>query len=223
MVAETQCLKLLGIAFDSQLTFCQQIRQSALRATQRLGFLKKASAVLDPGCRLTVYNGFVCPVLEHGMLVWMGASQTVLAQLDAVQRRALHLIRECAYLPSLELRRKVAALCYLYKIHYLTGPQMLTRMLPPSQAVPDHDQHSANTRQQARVAAGHRYQLQSDIPANSRNNVRRSFPEGVLDTWNQLPRQHRLDQPDKKRLQSFKCIVHRFLRSSHWDWATDRL
>ena len=89
MVPESQCLKLLGIAFDSQMTFCQQIRQSALRATQRLGFLKKASAVLDPGCRLTVYNDFVRPVLEHGMLVWMGASQTVLAQLDAVQRRPL--------------------------------------------------------------------------------------------------------------------------------------
>ena len=25
----------------------------------------------------------------------------------------------------------MAALCYLYKIHYLTGPQMLTRMLTP--------------------------------------------------------------------------------------------
>ena len=52
----------LGIAFDSQLTFCQQIRQSYLRTTQRLGFLKKISAVLDSACRLTVYNGFVRPV-----------------------------------------------------------------------------------------------------------------------------------------------------------------
>ena len=70
------------------------------------------------------------------------------------------------------------------------------------------------------VASGPKYNKIHEYP---HINVRRSFPEGVLDTWNQLPRQHLLDQPDQKRLQSFKCSVHRFLRSSHWDWATDRL
>eukprot|EP00117_Sycon_ciliatum_P005506 scpid34343/ scgid6119/ RNA-directed DNA polymerase from mobile element jockey; Reverse transcriptase len=48
VVPEVEELKLLGVTFDRQLAFRSHIRQLAVRGAQRLGFLRKASAVLDP-------------------------------------------------------------------------------------------------------------------------------------------------------------------------------
>ena len=71
---EVEELKLLGVTFDRQLAFRSHIRQLAVRGAQRLGFLRKASAVLEPKHCAIVNRGFVRPVLEYGMLVWMSAA-----------------------------------------------------------------------------------------------------------------------------------------------------
>ena len=218
---ERQGLKLLGITFDCELTFRRQIRSAAIRATQRLGFLRKAANVLDPGCRLAVYNGFVRPLLEYGMLVWMGASQTMLSLLDAAQRRALHLIGEGAYMPSLAIRRKVAALCYLYKLHYLEGPPMIKRLLPNQDCA--RDRPLRTTRQQACNQAGHRYRLTTDMSCSLRNSLQRSFPQAILEDWNSVPADLLVDPPNQKHLQSFKCKVNDHLRRCDWQWATAQL
>ena len=87
VVPEVEELKLLGVTFDRQLAFRSHIRKLAVRGAQRLGFLRKASAVLDPKHRAIVYHGFVRSVLEYGMLVWMSAApNTSLARLTAIQR-----------------------------------------------------------------------------------------------------------------------------------------
>ena len=83
-VPETKSIKLLGVTFDQQLSFRQHIRNIATRACQRLGFLRKASRVLHPRDRSTVYKGFVRPMLEYAPLVWMGASHTQLS-LDLIE------------------------------------------------------------------------------------------------------------------------------------------
>ena len=105
-------------------------------------------------------------VLEYGMLTWMGASQTTLRQLATVQRRALHMIGPGSFLPSLEVRRAVAALCFLYKLHYLPGPAILTRLLPPPAPLPQRE-----TRMQ--LAVHHNYQLTHPQSHHSRGNVLR--------------------------------------------------
>ena len=98
VLSEVEELKLLGVTFDRQLAFRSHIRQLAVRGAQRLGFLRKASAVLDPKHRAIEYRGFVRPVLVYGMLVWMSAAPTTLARLTAIQL-PLH---NCSgsYLPS---------------------------------------------------------------------------------------------------------------------------
>ena len=106
-------LLLLGVLFDRQLSFQAHIRRLAVPGSQRLGFLQKASRVLDPSCCTAVYNGFVRPVMEYAMLTCMSAAPTTLARLSSVQRRALHIIGDRAYLPSMEIRRAVGALCFI--------------------------------------------------------------------------------------------------------------
>ena len=130
VVPEVAELRLLGIMFDKDLSFRTYIPKLNIRGTQRLSFLRKAAAVLGPAGRVTAYKGFGLPVLEYGMLTWMGASQTTLRHLANVQRHALHVIGPGSFLPSLEVRQAVAALCFLYKLQYLPGPAILTRLLP---------------------------------------------------------------------------------------------
>ena len=202
---EVEELKLLGVTFDMQLAFRSHIRQLAVRGAQRLGFLRKASAVLDPKHWAIEYGGFVRPVLEYGMLVWMSAAPTTLARLTVIQRRALHIIGDGSYLPSLDIRRTVAGLCFLYKRHFVEGPEMVKAILPPSAAAP---QCSMSTRETTRSATHHPSQLTSILPPQSRNNTLGSFPHSLIATWNQLPRTLLQSPPSRRGMHTFKKNVN---------------
>ena len=102
-----------------------------IRAQQRLGFLRRAAHILTPAGRTTAYKAFVRPVMEYARLVWMGAPASHIQRLDNVQRRALRIIGPGAILPSLAVRRTVAALSCMYKLHFITGPPQLHAVLPP--------------------------------------------------------------------------------------------
>ena len=128
---ETDTLKLLGVRLDPTLSYRAHTRSVALRASQRLGFLRKAASILDDHGRVTVYKGFVRPLLEYAPLAWSSAAATNMAQLDKVQQRALHFLGPGTILQSLQLRRMVAALSYLFKLHYIPGPPQVKAMLPP--------------------------------------------------------------------------------------------
>ena len=58
-VQEERDIKIVGVRFDSQLSFRGHIREVATRANQRLGLLKRAAHVLDKHGRSRVYNAFV--------------------------------------------------------------------------------------------------------------------------------------------------------------------
>ena len=73
-VDETATTKLLGVVFDKSMSFRNHLRSVAMRAAQRLGFLRKACRVLDISGRLTAYKGFVRPLMEYSPLAWGGAA-----------------------------------------------------------------------------------------------------------------------------------------------------
>ena len=97
-VNEESEIKLLGVTFNTHLTFNSHIRSVALRANSRLHLLRRAAPILSPRHRATMYKGFVRRLLEYAPLVWMGSSTTSLAQLDRVQRHALHNYNQCTHL-----------------------------------------------------------------------------------------------------------------------------
>ena len=69
---------MLGFITDKNLTFAPQTKDLAIRARQRLCFLRSFQG------RAMVYKAFVRPRLESGSLAWMGAAQTNLKRLDRV-------------------------------------------------------------------------------------------------------------------------------------------
>lgn len=121
--------------------------------------------------------------MEYCPLVWMGAAETNLAKLDAVQRRAQRKLGPAAQLPSLASRRKVTALTYLYKLQCPDAPERLARMVPPRLVL-----KSGRPRTRAASAlALHPHPLQNSLKATSLNIAKRSFPHCVTQAWNELP------------------------------------
>ena len=91
-IQEHDKLKLLGVVFDWNLTFHDHLHKVAVRASHRLGYLRRTAHLLDHRGRLSVYKGFIRPVLEYAPLVMMSAAKTHLQQLDRVQAKAMRLI-----------------------------------------------------------------------------------------------------------------------------------
>ena len=218
-VAEETEVKLLGVTFDNGLSFRHHLRNVASKANSRIHFLRKVSPLLDAKGRLTVYKGFVRPTMEYCSLTWMGASAASLSQLDRVQRRALHVIGPGVWTQSLAHRRKVAALCYLYKLHCIPAASPLSEMLPrPATVLPP-----AQRRTRLANLHHHRWQLAVDLPVRSRNSRLRSFPAGIVDTWNRLPPTVMNLLPNLAGLQAFKTRAHRHLQMSNWTATMDSL
>ena len=93
----------LGVTFDKHLFYGPHLQRIALRAAQRIGFLRKSFKVLDTHGRFAAYKGFVRPMLEYCPLVWAGAAPHHLSRLDKIQKRALSLIGPGVSVDSLAL------------------------------------------------------------------------------------------------------------------------
>ena len=162
-----------------------------------------------------MYKGFIRAVLEYAPLVWMGACQTHLDQLDRVQRSALDIIGPGILLDSLSLRRSVDGITHLYKLRSTDGSAQLAAMLPP----PEPPRPHPKTIRQL-DASHHPAYLKLDLPHSAPNHIRRSFPFCLVEVWNSLPADMPTNIQDKK-MQAFKPNVHRHLRHKHWLWAMD--
>ena len=107
---------MLGVTFDSKMTFEKLLRSVSRAASQRLGILMKSwQAFHDILLLGRCFRGFVLPVLEYCSAVWCSAADTHLKLLYRVVSGASFLtgsVFEC----DLAHRRSVAVLCILYKI-----------------------------------------------------------------------------------------------------------
>ena len=131
-------LEILDVIFDSKLSWSKHVSSIASRAEQKLGALRKVANKLDIRGRATVYKAQVCSIMEYACLCWTSASSTTLSQLDNIQRKALKIIgvNEATAsaqlsIPSLTLRREVAAVTVFYKMYTRHCPIGLYKLLPP--------------------------------------------------------------------------------------------
>ena len=115
-IKESDDLVILGVTFDSKMTFEKHLRSVSRAASQRLGILRKSLQVFHYRSLLgRCFRCFVLPVLEYCSAVWCSAADTHLRLLDRVISGASFLtggVFDC----DLAHRRSVAVLCMLYKI-----------------------------------------------------------------------------------------------------------
>ena len=109
-------LAILGVTFDSKMTFEKHLGSVSRAASQRLGILRKSWRVFhDRSLLWRCFRGFVLPVLEYCSVVWCSAADTHLKPLDRAVSGARFLtgdVFEC----DISHRRSVAVLRMLNKI-----------------------------------------------------------------------------------------------------------
>ena len=137
VLKESDDLVILGVAFDSKMTFEKHLHSVSRAASQRRGMLRKSWRVVHDRSLLgRCFRGFVLPVLEYCSAVWCPAANTHLKLLDRAVSGARFLtggVFEC----DISHRRSVAVLFMLYKIRCnpvhplnldLPGPYMPVRV-----------------------------------------------------------------------------------------------
>ena len=116
VLKESDGLVILGVAFDSKMTFEKHLRSVSRAASQRLGSLRKSWRVFHDRSLLgRCFLGFVLPVLEYCSAVWCSAADAHLKLLDRAVSGVRFLtggVFEC----DIAHRRSVAILCMLHKI-----------------------------------------------------------------------------------------------------------
>ena len=90
VMKESDAIVILGVTFDSKLTFEKHLRSVSRAASQRLGILRKSWKVFhDRSLLRRCFRGFVLPVLEFCSAVWCSAADTHLKLLDRAVSGAL--------------------------------------------------------------------------------------------------------------------------------------
>ena len=116
VLKESDDLIILGVTFDSKMTFEKHLHSVSKAASQRLGILRKSWLVFHDRLLLgRCFWGFVLPVLEYCFTSWCSAADTHLRLLDRVVSGASFLTGG-VFVCDLVHRRSVAVLCMLYKI-----------------------------------------------------------------------------------------------------------
>ena len=77
MLKESDDLDILGVTFDSKMTFVKHHPSVSRAASQRLGILRMSWRVFHDRSLLgNCFLEFVLPVLEHCFAVWCSAADT---------------------------------------------------------------------------------------------------------------------------------------------------
>ena len=166
----TDHLNVLGVEFDSKLSFSRHVENLARKASTKITVLRRMKQLLDKKGLCTLYKAQVRSHLEYGFLAWISCPQSHLALLDRVQRRAERLMASIGEqeqqpsLDSLEHRRKVGALTALHKaqvqhVAHLSGlripwrqPIRSTRSVLPSNCQVEVPRSHSATHQRTFVA-----------------------------------------------------------------------
>ena len=116
VLKESDDLVILGVTFDSKMTFEKHLCSVSRAASQRLGILRKSWRVFHDRALLgRCFRGFVLPVLEYFSAVWCSAADSHPKLLDRAVSGARFLTGG-AFECDISHRRSVVVLCMLYKI-----------------------------------------------------------------------------------------------------------
>ena len=108
---------ILGVTFDSKMTFEKHLRSASRAASQRLGILRKSWRVFHDRALLgRWFRDFVLPVLHYCSAVWCSAADTHLKLLNRSVSGAARFLTGGVFECDISHRRSFAVLCMLFKI-----------------------------------------------------------------------------------------------------------
>ena len=122
-------MEVLGVTYDSWLTFRTHIEQLAREASGKLASLRRISWLLDSKGLEMLYKAQVCSSMEYSSLAWGGAASKHLSPLDNVHARAVRLMKDNeadqdTTLHRLQHCRDVAGLTVMFKVQQQGVPHL---------------------------------------------------------------------------------------------------
>jgi len=88
----TDDLNLLGIHFDTKLTFASHINGIRSKISSAIGIIQRNKHFLTQNLRRQLYFSLIHPHLLYGIELWGGAAQKHLKPLQNLQKRALRVV-----------------------------------------------------------------------------------------------------------------------------------
>ena len=195
LLSESQFLTILGVTYDSRLTFEEHLSNVCANAARKLGIVRKASYIYnDEEINATCFRTFVLPLLEYCPPIWMSASARDLSLLDKVARGGRFLFPGRANY-DLDHRRAVSCLSLFHKLYF-------NRELPHAYMIPESLPLARATR-----FADRQHPHALCVPRCRTSQFQRSFLPWTVKQWNELP-------ADKfhANLQVFKQRCNKYLQ-----------
>ena len=187
-------LNILGVEFDSRLSFSRHVNNLARKASTKISVLRRMKPLLDKKGLSMLYKAQVRSHLEYGFLAWISCPRSHLARLDKVQRRAERLIasvgdqEQAPLLDSLEHRRMVGALTVLHKAQVQQVPHLAELRIPWRQPI----------RSTRSVLSS---DCQVEIPRSRTVRHQRTFASVTSRLWNNMARTIELRHLSTERMK----------------------
>jgi hypothetical protein len=135
LIEQATQFKDLGVIIDSKLTFVPHIQYICAHATKMLGFIiRNTNSFKSTDSLITLFNSYIRSKLEYCSIVWQPYYNVHILLLELIQRRfckylfyirfgryperhiATNVLLDQFNLCSLDLRRKLASILFLYKL-----------------------------------------------------------------------------------------------------------
>ena len=167
-------LDILGVKFESKLTFEDHMHGVVSSVSQRIGCLRLVKCIFVDNCLLLrCHFAFVLQILEYCSPVWWSAAKCHLQLLDRQVYSVARLLNDHSFL-SLCHRRRVAGLSMLYKVNSNSNHCLFSE-LPSASTIVRHIR-----------AAAAANPLEFEVPRCRTSQFARSFLPGLVRLWNNL-------------------------------------
>ena len=144
-VDSEDCVTLLGVILDKNLSFNEQISQLCRKAASQLAVLQRLSKHLDYKARMAIFRCFILSHFGYCNLVWHFCGVSNTAKLERLQYRALKFVHqdwnssyedllERSQLPTLELARTRSILLEVYKAVKHISPSFMWNLFTPKES-----------------------------------------------------------------------------------------
>ena len=213
-ITKTNTEKDIGVVIDNKLTFADHMSEKINKANKIVVLIRRTFVHLDSKIFKAIYTAIVRPIIEYANQVWCPHLVKDLEALENVQRRATKLVPELKDLPYEERLRKLNLPTLAYRRS--RGDMIETYKIINQK----YDQDCVEGIFQMREDDVTRGNTKKIFKRRSRLNLRKySFPNRVVDKWNDLPEwvvnadtvekfEHQLDKVWSGQEQRFSYRAH---------------
>ena len=201
-IRNSSCEKLLGVFFDSKLTFQSHIDNICKKASQKLNAISRITPYMDFNKKRLAVNAFFMAQFNYCPLIWMCHNRTYKNKINRLHERCLRLIyndKRSSFEDLLEKDNSVsihhknlqALAIEMFKVHTKTSPEIMQEVFQVK------EQGNYNLRNQTDFV----------IPqVKSVNHGSESIRFLGPKIWESLPN----DLKNKESVDSFKTAIKRW-------------